>query len=197
MTIFSSFKHNETDEQLMERFVFKGSEIAYEELYRRYAPRFKGFFMRMLYADAALADDFLQELFLKIYEVRERYQSGKSFSTWAFAMAYNLCKNEYRHREIAEEYVLQHSSPEDMQSISLPEFERIHDLRVFDERLKKTLSRLTDDQRAAYTLRYEEELSIQEIAQILHCPEGTVKSRLHYTLQLLQHSLSGYNPQND
>ena len=49
----------------------------------------------------------------------------------------------------------------------------------------------------AYTLRYEEELSVREIAQILHCPEGTVKSRLYYTLKILQRSLSNYNPKNN
>lgn len=92
MTLFSSFKRDETDEQLMERFVFRDNEKAFEELYCRYAPRFKGFFIRMLSADGALADDFLQELFLRIYEARGSYQHGKQFSTWAFSMAYNLCK---------------------------------------------------------------------------------------------------------
>lgn len=82
--IFSSFKRDETDEQLMERFVFRDNEKAFEELYCRYAPRFKGFFIRMLSADRALADDFLQELFLRIYEARGSYQHGKQFSTWAF-----------------------------------------------------------------------------------------------------------------
>ena len=54
----------------------------------------------MMSGDVALADDFLQELFLRIYEARSSYQTGKQFSTWAFAIAYNFCKNEYRHREI-------------------------------------------------------------------------------------------------
>lgn len=58
----------------------------------------------MMSGDVALADDFLQELFLRIYEARSSYQTGKQFSTWAFAIAYNFCKNEYRHREIEEEY---------------------------------------------------------------------------------------------
>ena len=112
MTLFSSFKRDETDEQLMERFVFRDNEKAFEELYCRYAPRFKGFFIRMLSADGALADDFLQELFLRIYEARGSYQHGKQFSTWAFSMAYNLCKNEYRHRDIVDEYRLQQSVEE-------------------------------------------------------------------------------------
>lgn len=64
MMLFNSLTCTETDEQLMERFAFRNNEKAFEELYCRYAPRFKGFFMRMLSADGALADDFLQEFVL-------------------------------------------------------------------------------------------------------------------------------------
>ena len=195
MTLFDSFRCDETDEQLMERFVFRNSEKAFEELYRRYAPRFKGFFMRMLSADEMLSDDFLQELFLRIYEARSCYQHGRPFSTWAFAMAYNLCKNEYRHRDIVAEYRLQQSYIKEEENSSSSKFEVAYDRQVFDRQVKKGLSGVTDEQRAVYTLRYEEELPVQEIAQILCCPEGTVKSRLYYTLKVLQHSLSNYNPQ--
>lgn len=197
MTIFSSSTHSETDEQLMERFASGRSEKAFEELYYRYAPRLKGFFMRMLSGDVALADDFLQELFLRIYEARDSYRHGKSFSTWAFSMAYNLCKNEYRHREVMDEYLLQQSHLEEKDYCVSSEFEIIHDRKVFNDRLRKALISLTSEQRAAYTLRYEEELSVHEIAEILHCPEGTVKSRLYYTLKILQRSLSNYKPQNN
>ncbi len=109
--------------------------------------------------------------------------------------AYNLCKNEYRHRDIVDEYRLQQSYTNEEDSYSSLEFEVAHDRQVFDRQLKKVLAGLTDEQRAAYTLRYEEELPVQEIAQILCCPEGTVKSRLYYTLKVLQRSLSDYNPQ--
>lgn len=195
MMISSSFSRDETDEQLMERFASRKSEKAFEELYCRYSPRFKGFFMRMLSGDVALADDFLQELFLRIYEARGSYLHGKLFSTWAFSMAYNLCKNEYRHREIVEEYRMQQSYTSEEARSSSPEYEAVHDRQVFDRQLKRVLAELTDEQRAAYTLRYEEELPLQQIAQILCCPEGTVKSRLYYTLKVLQRSLSDYNPQ--
>lgn len=131
----------------------------------------------------------------RVYEARGSYQHGKQFSTWAFAMAYNLCKNEYRHRDIVDEYRLQQSYTNEEDSYSSLEFEVAHDRQVFDRQLKKVLAGLTDEQRAAYTLRYEEELPVQEIAQILCCPEGTVKSRLYYTLKVLQRSLSDYNPQ--
>lgn len=187
---------DEADERLMERFVAEGNGKAFEELYHRYAPRLKGFFVRML-SDPDLADDCLQELFLRIYEARESYRADRRFSTWVFAMAYNLCKNEYRHREVVEAYASRRTDSGEEERGELPDFGRRHDLRVFGRQLRKALALLSDEQRAAYTLRYEEDLSVQEIAQVLRCPEGTVKSRLFYALKTLQRCLSEYNPIND
>lgn len=197
MTLFRITLHDKTDEQLMELFATRDSERAFEELYRRHASRFKGFFMRMLAADGALADDFLQELFLRIYQARESYRQGSSFSTWAFTIAYNLCRNEYRRRDVAEGYACEQRETAPAEAGELPDFENRYDRAVFYGQLKRALAGLTAEQRAAYTLRYEEELSVQEIARILHCPEGTVKSRLFYALKLLKQALADYKPKTD
>ena len=112
MMLFSSLTYTETDEQLMERFVSQEESRRHlRNFIVATLPGLKGFFIRMMSGDVALADDFLQELFLRIYEARSSYQTGKQFSTWAFAIAYNFCKNEYRHREIEEEYFSQQSHP--------------------------------------------------------------------------------------
>lgn len=197
MTLFRITLHDKTDEQLMELFATRDSERAFEELYRRHASRFKGFFMRMLAADGTLADDFLQELFLRIYQARESYRQGSSFSTWAFTIAYNLCRNEYRRRDVAEGYACEQRETAPAEAGELPDFENRYDRAVFYGQLKRALAGLTAEQRAAYTLRYEEELSVQEIARILHCPEGTVKSRLFYALKLLKQALADYKPKTD
>lgn len=70
----------------------------------------------------------------------------------------------------------------------------MYDQSVFENQLSLSLARLSGDQLAVFTLRYNEELSVPEIARILDCPEGTVKSRLHYALRTLSQSLSMYNP---
>lgn len=67
MMLFSSLTYTETDEQLMERFVSKKSEKAFEELYRRYAPRLKGFFIRMMSGDVALADELPDKQYLPVH----------------------------------------------------------------------------------------------------------------------------------
>jgi len=105
MRIFHSYRQD-TDEELMRR-VSRNDTTAFEEIYTRYAKRMQGFFIRMLGYDIAKAEDFTQELFLKVYESRSAYEEGRTFSSWAFSMAYNLCKNEYRHREVVETHELE------------------------------------------------------------------------------------------
>ena len=87
-----------------------GDEKAFDELYRRYARRLYGFFFRMLGREGQLASDFTQELLLRVWAVRGRYECGRELCPWFFTMAYNLCRNEYRFRNIAvgfaEEVVL-------------------------------------------------------------------------------------------
>lgn len=190
MRIFRSYRQ-EADEELMCK-VSRDDNRAFEELYTRYAPRLQGFFIRMLGSDSSKAEDFTQELFIKIYEHKASYQKERSFSSWIFSMAYNLCKNEYRHREVVachEAETNTRSTCEDDAS-----FEQKYDKEVFEGQLKHSLTKLSEDQLLVFTLRYDEELSIAQIAEVFQCPEGTIKSRLHYALQTLSQSLSMYNP---
>lgn len=188
MRLFRSYRQD-ADEELMCK-VSRDDNRAFEELYTRYAPRLQGFFIRMLGSDSS--KDFTQELFIKVYEYRSSYQKEKNFSSWLFAMAYNLCKNEYRHREVIAYHQSETSALSTLENdIS---FEQKYDKEVFEEQLKRSLTKLSKDQLLAFTLRYDEELSVAQIAEVLQCPEGTVKSRLHYALQTLSRSLSMYKP---
>ena len=85
-----------TDEELMHR-TSRGSDSAFEELYRRYARRLQGFFFRQLGGDVDSAADFTHDVFLRIYEARDRYETGTNVATWFFTIAYNLCRNHHRN----------------------------------------------------------------------------------------------------
>ncbi len=93
-----------TDAELMLR-IGRGEHAAFDTLYNRYARRLGGFFLRMLAYDAAKAEDMVQELFVRVWTYRKEYRSDQPFATWLYAMAYNLCKNEYRHETIRQAYV--------------------------------------------------------------------------------------------
>lgn len=177
-----------TDGEVMLR-VKEGQEIAFNELYRRYARRLQGFFFRMLGNDKELAADFTQELFEHIWLVRERYNGTKNVSAWLFTMAYNMCRNEYRHREVKETYVWHQLTEEEAIESHI---ESHLDAQAFDEALQKVLATLPTEPRMLFALRYEEELSISEIADIMHLPLGTVKSRNHYLIVLIKQKLHYY-----
>ena len=82
---------HQTDEQLMAQAA-AGSDAAFEELYRRYARRLKGFFFMQLGGDEELAADATHDVFLRAYEARSRYREGSNVSTWLFTIAYNICE---------------------------------------------------------------------------------------------------------
>lgn len=177
-----------TDEELMQR-VARDSESAFEELYRRYARRLQSFFFRQLGGDDEMASDFTHDVFMRMYEARDTYAEGSSVATWLFTIAYNLCKNTYRHNEHVTDYL----STLDVEPVSDEEVEVKMDKERLNEALYSVLQSLPPPLRLLFSLRYEEELTIPQIAQIEHLPEGTVKSRLHKTMTIIRKKLQQYD----
>ena len=85
------------------RLLSEGKQRAFDELYERYAKKVHYFFWKMLGNDAEKADDFVQDLFLKLIEKPHLFQEEKKFSTWLYAVAGNMCKNEYRKTAVRNE----------------------------------------------------------------------------------------------
>lgn len=173
-----------SDSELMQRIV-SGDQAAFSELYLRYKGRMYYYFYRMLGNSADTANDFLQELFLKLIEKPESYNPSFPFSTWFYSVANNMCKNEYRKRGIRKEYqgVEALGTQLDFLSESTIEHEQVI------EKIFATLDTLGEEHRSAFLLRYREGFSIKEVAEILELPEGTVKSRLFYAKKLLAEKL--------
>lgn len=172
----SHIEHN-TDPALMQA-IAQGDERAFAELYRRYGRRMYRFFYRMLRRDAGRAEDFTQELFLKIIERPQAYDPARAFPAWLYTVATNLCKNEYRRQsrspvELTEWF-------EEREAAFMPE---TIDGQLLDHQLRAAIDSLEEPHRQCFILRYQESLSVRDIADIVGCPEGTVKSRLHYALR--------------
>jgi len=182
----------------------------FNRLYREHARRVQGFFLRMTGGDGALAEDLTQELFTRLWERRNHYDPAHPFTTWMYAAAYNLCKNEYRHRAVVETWSrnanpdnsssLQDdgSSLQDNEGDTLSSRSSVHDVPTTpaaDDALTReeqraflahAVQQLPDTLRDVFRLRYEEELPIAEVALILQIPEGTVKSRAFAALKSLR-----------
>lgn len=176
-----------TDEQLMARAKV-GNDAAFEELYHRFARRLKGFFFLQLGGDEELAADATHDVFLRAYEARNRYQEGKSVSTWLFTIAYNICRNHYR----SNAYETQLSATLDAEPISDEQIEIQLDAAALDDALAQVLYELPPPLHQLFSLHYQEELTIPQVAEIVGIPEGTVKSRLHKTMNIIRKKLKRY-----
>jgi RNA polymerase sigma-70 factor (ECF subfamily) len=175
------------DAELMLR-VGQGEHAAYEVLYERHAQRLGGFFFRMLSYDTAKAEDMVQELFIRVWTHRASYRTAQPFTTWLYAMAYNLCKNDYRHQEVRQSYVAECSLREEPIATTDEALER-NELRQL---LRQAVQALPEAQRDAFLLHYDEELTVPEVARIVGCPEGTVKSRLATALTTIKKQMNAY-----
>ena len=174
----------QSDEQLMQR-ASRGSQRAFEELYNRHARRLQGFFVRRLGGDQELAADLMHDTFLRLYDARERYREGQSFRAWLYTIAYNLCKNSLRNQPTLVGY--DHEEVTDVVDVEVD-----LDASLMHDALHDVLCRLPEPYAMLFSLHYEEELTIPQIAQITSLPEGTVKSRLHKTMNIIKQNLKQY-----
>jgi len=181
----TNFKHT-TDEQLMSSLQ-KGDESAFTILYERYSNRILYFMFKMLRNDEAKAQDFTQDIFIKIIDSADKFDTDKSFKTWIFTIAANHCKNYFR----GNKEMLDIDGPGI--SIAFPDYiEDEYDQSEFREKLNIEVDKLSYNFRETFILRYFEDLKLKEIAEVMDCPVGTVKSRLNHVTQVLAHKLKAY-----
>jgi len=178
------------DEELMQRVSSKDDDRAYGELYHRHARRLMGFFFRQMNGDEALAADLTQDAFLRVWTARDRF-SGTSFRTWLLTIGYNLVKNHFRHSGHQREYeqLLVQTEQEETDNSIMEKMEK----DAFDQALRQLLEKMPPESRLLFSFRFEEELTVPEIANLMEIPEGTVKSRLHILTQTLKQKFNQYD----
>ena len=199
----------QTDEQLMQRAA-RGSDRAFEELYNRHARRLQGFFARRLGNDSDLAPDLMHDTFLRLYAARETYREGSNFRAWLYTIAYNILKNHNRRsltsptpcpsrRGEGSIYIQGHVVTTPLPSAGGAggeadpcDIELELDASILHDALREVLRNLPDQYAMLFSLHYEEELTVPQIAQITCLPEGTVKSRLHKAMNIIKQQLKQY-----
>lgn len=176
------------DEELME-WMSKGESKAFETLYGRYFNKLV-WFARSFVDDIPHSEDLVQEVFLKLIERPELFDRNKKFSTWIYVVTSNRCKQALRDEKnrlrILEENVLPFKS-------AFSESHANSDLILLKEKIQMLHNKLSDKERAIYTLRFEQELSIKDIALILELPEGSIKSGIYYLLKKFANHLKEFN----
>lgn len=182
--------YDQLDDVKLVRLASEGSEAAFSELYDRYAPQLMGYFFRMLWKDRELAEDYTQDLFIKVANNLGHFDHSKVFKTWIFSIANNMCKNAYRSAEVrsrSRSYLEQ-----EQQTMEEPMIQRALDQDQFNQALELALGALDGIKQSTFRMRYFEDLSIKEISEAMECSEGTVKSRLFYVTKHLSEVLKGY-----
>ena len=191
MKLFRPKYSSLTDEALMIA-LSKGDKMAFNELYQRYSGQLRGYFMNMLWRDKEKAEDFVHDLFAKIIRNPDYFDVNRSFKTWLFSVASNMCKNEYKKIEVRKNTS---NGVEDYRNVSSTNnvLNEVQDVQ-FKEAFEETLETLDEKHREVFTLRHFDGLSMKEIAEIMEINEGTVKSRLFYATKQLAEQLKSFNP---
>ncbi|MES2799480.1 MAG: sigma-70 family RNA polymerase sigma factor [Bacteroidota bacterium] len=179
-----------SDEGLMQLLSSRRCNEALTELHARYSKKVLGFFIRMTRGDEEKSQDLVQDVFLRILEKHHLFDPSKRFYTWMFTIASNMVKTSFRSQ--------QHDDLEEGSKV----FE-LHtefsdnrlDKEVFRNTLKGAVENLEEHHRIAFVLRFMEEMSVKEIAEILQVNEGTVKSRIFYATKKITLALNEFTPE--
>jgi len=175
-----------SDERLMLDWV-AGDAAAFEQLYGRHRTRLYRYLLRQL-RDAALADEFFQDVWQKVIAARAGWTPEAPFGTWLYRIAHNRLGDHWRAAkyrppapEDADERAARIPDP-DTPERQLSEFEQ-------RRRLQLALDALPPEQREVVVMRLEQELTLEEIGEITGVGRETVKSRLRYAMDKLRAGL--------
>jgi RNA polymerase sigma-70 factor, ECF subfamily len=172
----------EVDQQLVER-AQRGDKHAFELLVLKYQRRLGRLISRFV-RDAAEAEDVTQEAFIKAYRALPAFRGESAFYTWLYRIGINTAKNYLvslgRRAPTSTQFDAEESEDfegaELLQDVNTPENELMS--KQVAGVVNASLLQLPEDLRTALTLREIEGLSYEEIAEIMNCPIGTVRSRI-------------------
>jgi RNA polymerase sigma-70 factor (ECF subfamily) len=188
-----------TDEQLMH--AYRGGDLrAFEQLVARHE-RPVWSFLRRSVGDPTLAQDLLQEVFLRIVKSKDEWKGLAKFSTWVYAIARNLCVDQARravHRDATSLDAPTRRDDERTDTLHDHVPARTRDAEGLTSdgqlraRIDMAIAALPPEQREVFLMREVMDLPFADIAAVVGAPEPTVKSRMRYALEKLRLDLDEY-----
>jgi RNA polymerase sigma factor (sigma-70 family) len=173
------------DEVLLVRRVAAGETRAFEELYRLYHPRLTRFLINIL-RRPHLVEEALDDTMMVVWRRPASYTGVSKVSTWIFAIAYRTALKALSRLDEPQE---------DLDAEQRPTLDRDPEQTLGDHQVQKMLlnamDKLSSDHRVVVDLTYYHEAGYREIAEIMNCPVGTVKTRMFHARQKLKHLLDG------
>lgn len=168
----------------------EGDDAAFAALYGGLAPRLRLFLLRLC-KSAPVADDLLQETFLRVHRARSSFAAGARVLPWAYAIARSVYIDHVRARAVRKESLTDRDDPPGLEVASGAENdgEQLSIARQTAARVEDVLARLPVNQREAFVLVRYEGLSIADAARILGATEGAVKLRAFHAYEALRKAL--------
>ena len=181
--------HKITDQMLVER-VQAGDKQAFDLLVKRYQHKIIGLVGRYVH-DHSEALDVSQEAFIKAYKALKNFRGESAFYTWLYRIAINTAKNHLVARSKRPpdrdlDYQDLEADPE-LRDLETPE-NNMHRDEMFAV-MNRVLEQLPEELRVALTLRELEGMSYDEISEVMGCPIGTVRSRIHRAREAIDNEL--------
>ena len=174
-------EHPQADQQLVER-VQKGDKAAFDMLVLKYQHRVLGLVGSYI-SDYQEVQDVAQEAFIKAYRAIDKFRGDSSFYTWLYRIAVNTAKNHLvsKGRKVPESDIDVHDADfldtaVALRVVDTPERNLYRD--EIEQVIHDVIRRLPDELRTAVMLREFDGLSYDEIANVMDCPVGTVRSRI-------------------
>ena len=184
-----------SDAELMQRFG-EGDDEAFRRIVERHEGALLGYFWRRC-LDRALAEDCVQEVFLRLVRHRGSWRPDAKFTTYLYRIAENHWIDRYRSRKSAPQIASIEGLTDPDEQAGDGSFaaggaepsDRAAQLEL-GEKIRRAVLRLTDDQRSVFALAETRGMRYEDIARVLGIPVGTVKSRMHAAVVRLRELLA-------
>lgn len=174
-----------------------GDVAAFDILIRKYRERLFGVVYNLT-SNREDTADLVQDSFIKAFQAINRFHGQSAFFTWLYKIAVNTTLSHLRKNKLRQFFSLEKIQEDDPSAKILGDLtdksgvDRDSYLRELQEKLNEAMQKLSIKHRTVITLFEIDGLSHAEIADVMECSEGTVRSRLHYAKQFLQGELSKY-----
>ena len=187
-----------TDRELVQRFQATGDSDAFEQLVERHTGKAYQLAYGLL-SSREDAEEVVQDAFVRIFRALPRFRGDSEFTTWMYRIVVNLCNNRYRwnkHRGQGKHISIDaplEGQENDTLRLDLPDETLPPDkeltMQEFRTRTEKAMQALPESYRQAVMMRALKEMDYDEIAAVLHCAVGTVKSRINRGREMLRKML--------
>lgn len=168
----------------------RGDREAAAWLYHRYVEKVHRICYRIV-LDPAQAQDCVQEVWLKVFRSLDRFRSGKSFAAWLNTVTTNTAIDYYRKWIKQKNHLDKNRTHAETVAADQQPGSHPSDEALVQQKIQEALEEISVNQRAAFTLRYFEDMPTADIARVLGCAEGTVRVHIRRSLLALRAKLAG------